>query len=177
MFNVVVHTADVVGERMAGPGIRAWHFARELSAVAPVTLIAKFSDFAKGAEPFATIERGTPEARAAIRKASGLIGQPKRGFMKRRRSQKIVYDLFDPVVLELRELYGSAPSIRQRIHIAAEWSRLSVALRFGDLLICASPQQRAFYRQLQAGDATWIDVPSALIWRMSGDAVLRPTTS
>lgn len=158
MFNVVVHTADVVGERMAGPGIRAWHFARELSSVAPVTLIAKFTNFTRRDEPFSTAERGSPDARKAIRNASVLIGQPKRGFIKRR-GQKIIYDLFDPVVLELRELYGSAPSIRQRIHIAAEWSRLSFALRFGDLLICASPQQRTFYRQLQAGDATWIEVP------------------
>ena len=40
-MNVVVHTPDVVGERMAGPGIRAWHLARELARHVPTTLIAK----------------------------------------------------------------------------------------------------------------------------------------
>src|SRR5512132_104004 len=145
MFNVVVHTADVVGERMAGPGIRAWHFARELAAVAPVTLVAKLNGVWPPAEGFAVMDRGTLEARRAVHGASVLVGQPKRGFFKKRRGQRIVYDLFDPVVLELRELYGSAPSLRQRIHIAAEWSRLSFALRFADLLMCASPQQKRFY--------------------------------
>ena len=29
VFNVVVHTPDVVGDRMAGPGIRAWHLRRD----------------------------------------------------------------------------------------------------------------------------------------------------
>lgn len=158
MFNVVVHTADIVGERMAGPGIRAWHFARELAQVAAVTLVAKGERTAAG-ESFRTIERGTPEAHDAIRGASVLVGQPKRGFFKRRRGQKIVYDLFDPVVLELRELYGSAPSVRQRIHVVAEWSRLVFALRFGDLLICASPQQQRFYESLQSGHTPWIEVP------------------
>jgi glycosyltransferase involved in cell wall biosynthesis len=159
MFNVVIHTADVVGERMAGPGIRAWHFAREIAEVAPVTLVAKLNGSRPSAEPFAVLERGTPEARDAFRAASVLVGQPKRGFFKKRRGQHIIYDLFDPVVLELHELYGSAPSVRQRIHIAAEWSRLVFALRFADLLMCASPQQKRFYQQLQSGDAAWINVP------------------
>jgi glycosyltransferase involved in cell wall biosynthesis len=159
MFNVVVHTADVVGERMAGPGIRAWHFARELAKVAPVTLVARLENCRADGEPFRVMARGTPEARAAVRGASVLIGQPKRGFFKRRRGQRIVYDLFDPVVLELRELYGNRPSLRQRIHLAAEWARLSFALRFADLLIAAAPRQRHFYESLQAGDAPWIEVP------------------
>ena len=41
-------------------------------------------------------------------------------------------------VLELRELYGNAPSLRQRVHLAAEWWRLAFALRHADLLICAA---------------------------------------
>src|SRR3954468_18963209 len=103
-FHVVVATPDVVGERMAGPGIRATYLARELSKVANVTLIA----------------RGDARAREAFRNADVLIGQPARGFFKRRRGQRIVYDLFDPLVLELRELYGTWPSLRQRVHLAAE---------------------------------------------------------
>lgn len=159
MFNVVVHTADVVGERMAGPGIRAWHFARELGRVAPVTLVAALDNASADGEQFRIVLRGTPEARDAVRRASVLIGQPKRGFFKRRSGQKIVYDLFDPVVLELRELYGNRPSLRQRIHLAAEWTRLSFALRWADLLIAAAPRQRRFYETLQAGDTPWIEVP------------------
>jgi glycosyltransferase involved in cell wall biosynthesis len=146
MFSIVVATPDVAGEQMAGPGIRATYFARELSKVAAVTLVHRGN-------------RDTPEAREALRSADVIIGQPARGFRRRRRGQRVVFDLFDPLVLELRELYGNHPSLRQRLHMAAEWVRLTYALRFGDLLICAAPQQRAFYRQLQTSDAPWIEVP------------------
>jgi glycosyltransferase involved in cell wall biosynthesis len=94
-----------------------------------------------------------------LRDASVLLGQPARGFRKRRREQHIVYDLFDPTVLELRELYGNAPSLRQRIHLAAEWSRLAAALGRADLLICAARKQRDLYERLQSNDAPWIEVP------------------
>src|SRR3954452_1985139 len=124
---------------MAGPGIRALHLARELARHFPTTLIAKID----GATNINVIARGTAEAEAALNRADVLIGQPARGFRRRRRAQKLVMDLFDPLVLELRELYGAAPSIRQRVHLAAEWSRLTYALRRGDLLIAATPNQRA----------------------------------
>ncbi len=156
-FHVVVHTPDVVGDRMAGPGIRAWHLARELAKHFDTTLIAKCEG--TGREGVTRIEHGTDAARAALREASVLIGQPARGFRKRRAAQRIVYDLFDPTVLELRELYGNAPSLRQRVHLAAEWWRLSEALMRADLLVCAARKQRQFYETLQSGDAPWIEVP------------------
>ncbi len=157
MFSVVVHTPDVVGDRMAGPGIRAWHIARELSKHFDTTLIAK----SEGAERegVTLIEHGTDAARAAMRDASVLIGQPARGFRKRHPRQRVVYDLFDPTVLELRELYGSRPAWRQRVHLAAEWWRLFEALMRADLLMCAAHRQREFYESLQSGSAEWIEVP------------------
>ena len=154
-LQVVIATPDIVGERMAGPGIRAWNLARELSRHVPTTLIAKTDE----STDKAVISRDTPEAEAALERADVLIGQPARGFRRRRRGQKLVMDLFDPLVLELRELYGNAPSVRQRIHLAAEWSRLTFALRQGDLLIAATPQQRKFYDQLRSSDARWIEIP------------------
>lgn len=156
-MRIVVHTADVVGARMAGPGIRAWHFARELAKVAPTALVAQFEQ--PEPAPFRLLQRGSEEATRALRDADVLIGQPKRGFFKRRRGQKIVFDLFDPVVLELRELYGTWPSLRQRIHVGAEWGRLAFAMRHADLLVCAARKQREFYERLQSGDAPWIEVP------------------
>ena len=127
MFSVVVVTRDVVGERMAGPGIRAWHLAEELRKHFPTTLIAK----------------GSPSD--GLREASVIIGQPARGLRRRRRGQRIVFDLFDPVLLELREMYGTNPNARQRVHVLAEWWRLRRALTTGDLFLCATPQQRELY--------------------------------
>jgi glycosyltransferase involved in cell wall biosynthesis len=157
-MRVIVHTPDVVGERMAGPGIRAWHLARELGRHFPTALVARTEGPAPGTD-VRIIEHGSEEAAAALSEGRVLVGQPARGFRKRRPSQKIVYDLFDPTVLELRELYGRHPSLRQRVHIAAEWWRLSEALMRGDLLIHAAPAQRGFYDRLRAGDARWIEVP------------------
>ncbi|HYC62563.1 MAG TPA: glycosyltransferase [Thermoanaerobaculia bacterium] len=156
-FNVVVHTPDVVGDRMAGPGIRAWHLAAELGKHVPTRLIAR----SEGSAPndVTLIEHGSSDAREALRNASVLVGQPARAFGKRRREQRIVYDLFDPTVLELRELYGNAPSMRQRVHLAAEWWRLTEALSRADLLVCAASKQRELYERLQSGDAPWIEVP------------------
>lgn len=128
---------------MAGPGIRASHLAEELGRHFPTTLIA----------------HGSIDAREGLQSADVLIGQPARGFRRRHRSQKIVFDLFDPNVLELRELYGNAPSVRQRIHLAAEWWRLSQALATADLLVCAATKQREFFERLQSCDAPWIEVP------------------
>ena len=145
-FSVVVSTPDVVGERMAGPGIRAFHLAEELARHVPTTLIAKS-------------DQRSREAERALHDADVLIGQPARGFRRRRRDQKLVMDLFDPTVLELRELYGSNPTLRQRVHLAAEWSRLLYALRHADLLISATPHQRAFYDRIKSSDAAWINVP------------------
>jgi glycosyltransferase involved in cell wall biosynthesis len=158
MSTIVVATPDVVGKRMAGPGIRAWHLAQELARIAPTALIAKTEDPLPD-ETITVISRDTSAASEALRNAAVLVGQPARGFQKRRPRQRIVYDLFDPTVLELRELYGSSPSLRQRVHLAAEWSRLSDALIRGDLLMCAAAQQRRFYDSLKAGEASWIEVP------------------
>ncbi|HEY0142558.1 MAG TPA: glycosyltransferase [Thermoanaerobaculia bacterium] len=156
-MSVVVHTPDVVGDRMAGPGIRAWHLARELGKHAPTLLIAKHEGETPGGVTI--LQHGSAEAKQAMRDARVLVGQPARGFRRRRREQRIAYDLFDPTVLELRELYGSSPSPRQRIHLAAEWWRLSEALMRADLLVCAARKQRQFYEMLQSNDARWIEVP------------------
>jgi glycosyltransferase involved in cell wall biosynthesis len=154
---VVVQTPDVVGERMAGPGIRAWHLAAELARHFETRLIAKHEGDLPDGMP--VLDRGSAEAERVLREADVLVGQPARGFGRRRRSQKIVHDLFDPTVLELRELYGSAPSWRQRVHLTAEWWRLADALMRSDLLMCAAAKQREFYGKLQSSDTPWIEVP------------------
>jgi glycosyltransferase involved in cell wall biosynthesis len=150
MFGVVVHTPDVVGERMAGPGIRAWHFAGELAKHFTTTLVCKREGELTAASDFRVAERGSAEALVAMRAASVVIGQPARGFGRQRRGQRVVFDLFDPVLLELREMYGRHPSMRQRVHLAAEGWRVRRALSEGDLLIVAAAKQRELYRDAKA---------------------------
>jgi len=149
---VTVHTPDVVGERMAGPGIRASHLAEELGKHFPTTLVARRED-------------GTRDDDAALHDADVLIGQPARGFRRMRRGQRIVYDLFDPIILELREMYGRKPSMRQRVHLQAEQWRIRRALGDGDLLMVAFGKQRELYPQARAP-----------IVEVSFGADVRPTT-
>ena len=145
MFGVVVHTPDVVGERMAGPGIRAWHFAGELAKHFATTLVCKREGELPETPDFRVAARGSAEALVAMRSADVLIGQPARGFRRQRNGQRVVYDLFDPVLLELREMYGRSPSMRQRLHLEAERWRVRRATAEGDLLIIAAPKQRDLY--------------------------------
>jgi glycosyltransferase involved in cell wall biosynthesis len=154
-LRVVVATPDVVGTRMAGPGIRAWQLARTLSHHFDTTLIAR----GEGELPAVDVpcfDRESDEARDAIRAADVLIGQPARRFGPERRDQRVIYDLFDPVLLELRELYGRHPSVRQRLHYAAEAWRVRRAVRTGDCLIVATKKQRELYPE---GDGRMIEVP------------------
>lgn len=93
----------------------------------------------------AVLQLRSRDARDAMDNAAVLIGQPARGFRRRRPGQRIVFDLFDPVLLELREMYGSRPSLRQRVHFFAEEMRVRRALTDGDLILCATPTQREMY--------------------------------
>lgn len=167
-MRVVVHTIDVVGERMAGPGIRAYHFAAELSKRFPTALVAKLRDYVPADEQFSALDSDSAAARKALVGADVVIGQPARAILSLgSRDHKLVFDLFDPTILELRELYGKRPTLRQSVHYQREWGRLRMALARGDLLISATPRQRDLYAGIHAaaGGNTarwferWIEVP------------------
>src|SRR3990172_1759338 len=103
-MSIVVSTPDVVGERMAGPGIRAYSIARELGNHFQVALVARLDAYRAAGEPFVAHSLGSSEANRAARNARVIIGQPGRHLPSASgREKKFVFDLFDPVVLELRE--------------------------------------------------------------------------
>lgn len=153
---------------MAGPGIRAYHLAQELSRHFSTSLVAQFEDFTLDREGFTAIQRDTAEARWSLLHADVIIGQPARDILAlSRKGRKIVYDLFDPNVLELRELYGPKPTLRQSVHYNREWGRLRMALQHGDLLLAATPRQKDFYTGVYCSFAPamsewldrWIEIP------------------
>lgn len=132
---------------MAGPGIRAWHLATELAKRFETTLIARREGGLPAPADFRVVPHGSRDAAQLLRAADVILGQPARGFRRLRRGQRVVYDLFDPVLLELREMYGRSPSMRQRIHLEAERWRLRRALAEGDLLMVAFARQRELYAE------------------------------
>jgi len=175
MTDVAIFTPDIVGRSMAGPGIRAFHLAWELSAHLETVLVATLEDFdpvAVSGQParggFSALDLRHREAEATLRAARALVSQPHRQTLSlSRRGKTTVWDLFDPVVLELHELYGARPSPRQRLHLEREWGRLRRVLRSGDKLINATPRQRDFYAgvhssfrgRLDEWNRRWIEVP------------------
>ncbi len=150
---------------MAGPGIRAFHFAEELGREADVTLVARFRDF-EARNGWKAVDWDAAEARDALRDADVLVAQPRREILKLRH-RRAIYDLFDPVVLELDELLRAAPSYRLRLQRSIEWSRLALAIERGWRLIAATPQQRDFYLGVHASRGSamerwgerWLEVP------------------
>src|SRR5471032_2725359 len=75
MSTVVVATPDVVGARMAGPGIRAWNIARQMAKVAPTTLVAKVEERDSSLSSqlgMTMLDKDSPEARNAIHDAAVL---------------------------------------------------------------------------------------------------------
>jgi glycosyltransferase involved in cell wall biosynthesis len=164
--SVVVFTPDVVGARMAGPGIRAYYFAAELAKHFPTTLVAQLIDFDAREEKFSFIDARGTAAPAQLRRAGVVIGQPRRELLSLN-GPALIFDLFDPVVLELQQLYANGATFRQKLHLRREWGRLHAALRRGDVLIAGAPRQRDFYAGVHAvadgisGDwsSRWIEVP------------------
>lgn len=155
---IVVFTTDIVGPRMAGPGMRALNLARELSQRFDVALVAAFDEPLD--EAFACAPLASAAAARLLERADWLIGQPTRQLFALRRSRhKVAFDLFDPLVLELDQLYGSRPPLRQRLHQFMEWRRLRRALRTGDVLIAATPQQEQFYRGVATPRGRFVIVP------------------
>jgi glycosyltransferase involved in cell wall biosynthesis len=143
-MKIVWHCADRVGREMAGPGIRAVELARRLAGRHHVTLVAPGATALEG-EPFARSELDGLEA--ALRAAEAFVTQ---GFtfplrLALRFRGRLVLDLYDPVQLEQLAQFGARPTPEQRVSLAHVRARLLALLARVDHVLCASPQQRAFW--------------------------------
>lgn len=151
---VLVATADVIGPRMAGPAIRAWHLADGLADEHEVRLVTTGSCTADGNDRFSV--EGVDEAglRAAVDWCDVVILQ---GWILAGRphvalSDKVmVCDIYDPMHLEQLEQGrdDSATTWRRAVHGAT--IALNEQLRRGDFFICASEKQRDFWLGQLAG--------------------------
>src|SRR5205085_2827295 len=133
---------DVVGPKMAGPGIRAVELARRLAARHEVTLVAEGAQ-TLGEEPF----RVSGDLRAALKTADVLVSQ---GFgfplpLLARFRGRAVLDLHDPVQLEHLARAGPDPSPEQVVSLAYLRQRLKYLLSRADHVLCASRSQRALW--------------------------------
>lgn len=147
---LLIVSHDVVGSRMAGPGIRYWELARALAAHATVSLVAPqpidlvAPGVATGSYAWgdaAALDTHLARADAVLANGYVLEAHPELAAT----GLPLIVDLYDPTLLENLELLrGAAPAER------AERTRHDVALlgrqlAAGDLFLCATERQRDLY--------------------------------
>ena len=150
MQRVLIASTDVVGSSMAGPGIRAWELARALAAEFVVTLAAPGAgDRAPEGFRLASYALGRPGALAeALAMADVVVGQ---GFVFEQHPEllesplPLAVDLYDPLLLEALDLYGSLPAGEALVRHRRYVELTAALLRRGDFFFCATEVQRDYW--------------------------------
>lgn len=147
MTRIAVVTGDVLGERMAGPAIRALNIAAQLSRVHDVTLVST----APGSEPRQEVRCVITDQsglRAALETAEVVVLQ---GFVAHQapwllRTDKIlVADLYDPLHLEQLERARQLPVRRRQESVDLTVRVLNEQMLRADFMVCASDAQRLMW--------------------------------
>ena len=141
----LIITLDVVGERMAGPAIRAFELAGQLAQAGPVTLASKFP-VARSDPRFAvTTFAGDGRALTALAAAHDVLvvqGYALHDYPGLATLGKhLVVDLYDPLVFESYPLYlaaGAGGPDQHALHLAM----LDAQMLAGDYFVCANARQR-----------------------------------
>src|SRR5215211_7564133 len=147
---VLIVTEDRVGDVMGGAAIRAYEIARSLTDLAEVTLAAPGSQ-PPGLDPARHVpfDVGNPGAlRQILPGADVVITRPTAPLMTswlRASNARIVYDLCDPLPLDILEAQASSSRERQLL-----WSTVSLdyfldALHTGHHFVCSGRRQRDLY--------------------------------
>ncbi len=170
MTRVLVLTGDPVGERMAGPAIRAWNISLELLANGHEVRLVSTAAAKRDATPVTLVQVRpgddrafrTHERWAEVIVVQGYgLGQ----FASLRRTDRyLVVDAYDPIHLELLEQGRELPDATWKHRVAVARDALNDQLRRADLVLCASERQRLFYLGHLASlgrinPATYVDDP------------------
>jgi glycosyltransferase involved in cell wall biosynthesis len=145
--SVLVLSAEPVGERMAGPAIRAAELARALAAEHDVTLAAPAPSRAP-AESVRLLEAGFEQLDALIEAAARhevVVAQELPPTLLGRLARlpaRVVLDLYNPIVLEVLEAVAARPGRAQRRIHSLIASRALAQCALADFVVCASERQR-----------------------------------
>lgn len=150
LTKVLIITGDPIGKKLAGPAIRAWNMALELSKENDVTLLS-LSGFSDLEAPFkiVCVRPGENDAFSHFEKWADAIifqGHAMLVFEALQRSTKIiVVDIYDPMHLEQLEQARELPRKQWDAQVADATEVLNDQLRRGDFFLCASERQRFFW--------------------------------
>jgi glycosyltransferase involved in cell wall biosynthesis len=143
---------DEVGPQMAGPGIRYFQFARELSKQFDVTLVVPKAPV-EALGDFDVLQaadwRGR-RFRELARRHDVVVAQTLRSWTMKtlaRADVRVIYDLYDPFLIgNLAFNAGEDVSARYRnVSFRAPVLLQEIALSTGNAFVCASERQRDFW--------------------------------
>lgn len=148
---VLVVTYDVIGPAMAGPGIRAWEFARVLSGAFPTTLAApspiptsapgfRVAEFPLGPLEKETLVRLIGEHDIIIAQVLPLYLLPD-GILK---DKYFIVDLYCPWLVENLEHYRMEEG-KDPTWLVRDLETMSALFSHGDFFVCAGEAQRAYW--------------------------------
>lgn len=141
---VLVVTLDTLGERMAGPAIRAWEIARAVAQEHDVEVVT-FGACAREGEGFRARHIDVAEFRACVDQADVLVLQ---GYVMatfpwlQTADVTIVADLYDPFHLESLEVERHAAPAARDDSLGRALRELDAQVGRADLFLCASRRQR-----------------------------------
>ncbi|MEP6477786.1 MAG: glycosyltransferase [Rhodoglobus sp.] len=147
---VLIITGDPLGQKMAGPAIRAWNMAMALSAVHDVTLVT-LTALEQLEAPFALarVRPGDNRAFAPFEAWADIIvfqGHAMEAFDALGHTSKIVVaDIYDPMHLEQLEQARELPAGTWDKQVVDATRTLNEQLLKADFFLCASDRQRMFY--------------------------------
>lgn len=148
MKKILIITGDPIGEKMAGPAIRAWNFASHLSHKNLVRLVTTNSlEQIPSKFELATINKANVKAHEQWSDLIIFQGHALVVFPELASTNKIlVADLYDPFHLEQLASEGNSADENQHFHIVDHASGiLNHQLLLSDYFICASERQRLFW--------------------------------
>jgi len=148
--SVLVVTEDHLGEMLGGAAIRAYEIARSLTEVADVTLAGP------GVEPaglaparHVPFELDDPRPlRGLFQNADVVIMRPPNPVVAswlHRSEARVVYDLCDPLPLDILEAQASSSRERQLLWHTIALDQFLAALHSGHHFICSGSRQRDMY--------------------------------
>jgi glycosyltransferase involved in cell wall biosynthesis len=148
MTRVLLVSHQPIGDRMAGPGIRYFHFAKELSRRFQVTLLTPNPDAPEidGVDVVAGKRASYGTVKALAARHDAVVAQHL-GVRTMRHvaaaSVRVVYDLYVPFVSENLVYHATQRGSRfHRLSYRAADLVQSIALATGDAFVCASERQR-----------------------------------
>lgn len=142
-MRILFVSPDVVGERMAGPGIRAWELAHALAGRHDVMLVAP--DVDRTSETVTLMPAGVERWVDLLGRHDVVVTQfltpPLLGALLRRRT-RLVIDAYVPMTLEALEMNRKARPRQRQERAKTLVGVQTLALRAADAVVCASEQQR-----------------------------------